>query len=268
MHDEVVDRRAWVSNGRFLHALNFCMLLPGPEAQQLAIYLGWLLHRVRGGLRRGRDVRAAERVRDVRAVVALRRTRRGHVGRGRVRGARPGSDRDRGRGHIAHRRQDPGERSHARGSGCVVRRDLRGARAVPVHRARCAGDRGGRGRRAPGPVRRRGRPRARGTGAHRDPRRRAAGSPHRAVAREGGAHPGRRARGLARADRAHRRLARRRRHAHRHGVVLLPRVVDHVRRRLRGARLRERGRGADLRLAVAGPDGRRPRPRREHARAR
>jgi chromate transporter len=50
MHEEVVDRRKWVSNGRFLHALNFCMLLPGPEAQQLAIYLGWLLHRVKGGL--------------------------------------------------------------------------------------------------------------------------------------------------------------------------------------------------------------------------
>src|SRR5688572_11436604 len=50
MHDEVVERRRWVSNGRFLHALNFCMLLPGPEAQQLAIYLGWLLHRVRGGV--------------------------------------------------------------------------------------------------------------------------------------------------------------------------------------------------------------------------
>jgi chromate transporter len=50
MHEEIVDRRRWVSNGRFLHALNFCMLLPGPEAQQLAIYLGWLLHRVKGGL--------------------------------------------------------------------------------------------------------------------------------------------------------------------------------------------------------------------------
>ena len=50
MHEEVVDRRKWVSNGRFLHALNFCMLLPGPEAQQLAIYIGWLLHRVKGGL--------------------------------------------------------------------------------------------------------------------------------------------------------------------------------------------------------------------------
>ncbi|MGZ8598171.1 MAG: chromate efflux transporter [Actinomycetota bacterium] len=50
MHEEIVDQRKWVSNGRFLHALNFCMLLPGPEAQQLAIYLGWLLHRVKGGL--------------------------------------------------------------------------------------------------------------------------------------------------------------------------------------------------------------------------
>jgi chromate transporter len=50
MHDEIVNRRRWVSNARFLHALNFCMLLPGPEAQQLAIYLGWLMHRVKGGL--------------------------------------------------------------------------------------------------------------------------------------------------------------------------------------------------------------------------
>ncbi len=50
MHEEIVERRKWVSNGRFLHALNYCMLLPGPEAQQLAIYIGWLLHKVRGGL--------------------------------------------------------------------------------------------------------------------------------------------------------------------------------------------------------------------------
>jgi chromate transporter len=50
MHDEIVERRRWVTNGRFLHALNYCMLLPGPEAQQLAIYIGWLLHKVRGGL--------------------------------------------------------------------------------------------------------------------------------------------------------------------------------------------------------------------------
>ena len=50
MHRLLVDELKWVSEKRFLHALNFCMLLPGPEAQQLTIYLGWLLHRVRGGI--------------------------------------------------------------------------------------------------------------------------------------------------------------------------------------------------------------------------
>ncbi len=53
MHREVVDGRRWVSDARFLHALNFCTLLPGPEAQQLATYLGWLLHGVPGGLAAG-----------------------------------------------------------------------------------------------------------------------------------------------------------------------------------------------------------------------
>ena len=50
MHQELVDRRRWISNDRFLHALNYCMLLPGPEATQLAIYVGWLLHRTAGGI--------------------------------------------------------------------------------------------------------------------------------------------------------------------------------------------------------------------------
>ncbi|MGH9824042.1 MAG: chromate efflux transporter [Blastocatellia bacterium] len=50
MHRELVERRRWVSEERFLHALNYCMLLPGPEAQQLAIYIGWLLHRTAGGI--------------------------------------------------------------------------------------------------------------------------------------------------------------------------------------------------------------------------
>jgi len=50
MHRLLVDERRWVSEARFLHALNYCMLLPGPEAQQLATYLGWLLHGYRGGL--------------------------------------------------------------------------------------------------------------------------------------------------------------------------------------------------------------------------
>ena len=50
MHRELVERRRWLSEDRFLHALNYCMLLPGPEAQQLAIYIGWLLHRTPGGI--------------------------------------------------------------------------------------------------------------------------------------------------------------------------------------------------------------------------
>ncbi|WP_421760165.1 chromate efflux transporter [Devosia sp.] len=50
MHRELVEERRWISESRFLHALNFCMLLPGPEAQQLATYVGWLLHGTRGGV--------------------------------------------------------------------------------------------------------------------------------------------------------------------------------------------------------------------------
>jgi len=53
MHTELVERRRWISERRFLHALNFCMLLPGPEAQQLATYLGWLMHRTLGGVLAG-----------------------------------------------------------------------------------------------------------------------------------------------------------------------------------------------------------------------
>src|SRR5206468_5940373 len=50
MHAEVVEKKKWIGETHFLHALNFCMLLPGPEAQQLAIYIGWLLHKTRGGI--------------------------------------------------------------------------------------------------------------------------------------------------------------------------------------------------------------------------
>src|SRR5205809_1746691 len=53
MHHELVERRRWISEKRFLHALDFCMLLPGPEAQQLATYIGWLMHRTRGGIAAG-----------------------------------------------------------------------------------------------------------------------------------------------------------------------------------------------------------------------
>ena len=50
MHTELVERRRWISEQRFLHALNYCMVLPGPEAQQLATYIGWLMHKTRGAL--------------------------------------------------------------------------------------------------------------------------------------------------------------------------------------------------------------------------
>src|SRR4051812_1869580 len=50
MHRILVEEKRWIGDARFLHALNYCMLLPGPEAQQLATYIGWLLHRTKGGL--------------------------------------------------------------------------------------------------------------------------------------------------------------------------------------------------------------------------
>lgn len=53
MHEYLVEKKKWISESRFLHAFNYCMLLPGPEAQQLATYTGWLLHGVRGGLAAG-----------------------------------------------------------------------------------------------------------------------------------------------------------------------------------------------------------------------
>src|SRR5438045_6864646 len=53
MHRILVEEKNWISESRFLHALNYCMLLPGPEAQQLATYVGWLLHRTAGGIMAG-----------------------------------------------------------------------------------------------------------------------------------------------------------------------------------------------------------------------
>ena len=147
MHRELVDTRRWISERRFLHALNYCMLLPGPEAQQLATYIGWLLHGVRGGLAAGglfvlpslallialswlymrlgadagRDLalrREARRARDPRARGAADRLAGAEAGlaarggRGGVRGAARGravSARDRGgRGdRLARSRPDP-----------------------------------------------------------------------------------------------------------------------------------------------------------------
>ncbi len=53
MHRILVEEKNWISETRFLHALNYCTLVPGPEAHKLAVYIGWLLHRTRGGLAAG-----------------------------------------------------------------------------------------------------------------------------------------------------------------------------------------------------------------------
>jgi len=71
MHRELVDERRWVEEEEYLQALNFCTLLPGPEAQQLATWVGWKHHGWRGGARRRRLVRASRRAGDAGIVDAL-----------------------------------------------------------------------------------------------------------------------------------------------------------------------------------------------------
>ena len=124
MHEELVDRRRWISEHRFLHALNYCMLLPGPEAQQLAIYVGWLLHKVRGGLVAGIAFILPGVLPDARPVVDLRGPRRHPGGRRGILRA-PG-----GGGRHRRRRAHP-DRGRALRDGILVahrgggvRRDL------------------------------------------------------------------------------------------------------------------------------------------------
>ena len=125
MHRELVERRRWVSEQRFLHALNYCMVLPGPEAQQLATYIGWLMHGVPRRADRRHPVRAPRLRRDAGAVRRLRRCTATitwvagaavRAGRGRRGHRRRGGDPDRAT-DPAH----PALRSRRRG---VVRGDL------------------------------------------------------------------------------------------------------------------------------------------------
>ena len=172
MHEEIVERRRWISNGRFLHALNYCMLLPGPEAQQLAIYVGWLLHKVRGGLVAGiafvlpsffvmlflswlyvvhGDVTWVSATLSGLAAAVI--------------------------GIVASATIRIGKKALANGLmvGVAVGRvrlDLPAARAVPGDRAGRRGDRPGRGPGRAAAVRRGRRTRARGERGGRDPRRR------------------------------------------------------------------------------------------------
>ena len=74
MHQELVVKRSWISEAHFLHALNFCMLLPGPEAQQLATYLGWRMHGAKGGTHHfagAPDVSWADFAREIMAQAGL-----------------------------------------------------------------------------------------------------------------------------------------------------------------------------------------------------
>ena len=100
MHRILVEEKRWISEERFLHALNYCMLLPGPEAQQLATYIGWLMHRTLGGIMAGGLFIAARHHLHHGAQLRLcglgqRSDRRGAVLRPQGRGAR---DRHRGGG--------------------------------------------------------------------------------------------------------------------------------------------------------------------------
>ena len=97
MHRILVEEKHWISESRFLHALNYCMLLPGPEAQQLATYIGWLMHRTAGGIMAGGlfilpGVIAIMGLSYIYAAYRQCRLRRGAVLRAEGRGAR-----DRGR---------------------------------------------------------------------------------------------------------------------------------------------------------------------------
>ena len=103
MHRILVEEKRWIGEARFLHALNYCMLLPGPEAQQLAIYIGWLLHRTKGGLVAGTLFVLPGFARHHGAQPDLRRLRRGRHRPGAVLRPEGGGARHRARGGGAHR---------------------------------------------------------------------------------------------------------------------------------------------------------------------
>jgi chromate transporter len=84
MHRELVEQKRWISERRFLHALNYCMVLPGPEAQQLATYIGWLMHRTWGGVVAGGAVRACLAADPRCAQLGLRGVRQRGLGGGPV----------------------------------------------------------------------------------------------------------------------------------------------------------------------------------------
>ena len=136
MHRILVEEKRWIGEARFLHALNYCMLLPGPEAQQLAIYIGWLLHRTRGGLVAGTLFVLPGFV----AIMALSLVYAAFGNVGIVAGAvlRPegGGAGDRARGGGPDRQARAEEPRHGRDRRRRLRRDLLLRRAVPADHPR------------------------------------------------------------------------------------------------------------------------------------
>ena len=111
MHRILVEEKRWISEERFLHALNYCMLLPGPEAQQLATYIGWLMHRTLGGIMAGGLFVAARHHLHHGAQLRLRRLGQRSDRRGAVLRPQGGRAGDRHRGGGPDRQalaQEPG----------------------------------------------------------------------------------------------------------------------------------------------------------------
>ena len=141
MQRDLVDRRRWISQERFLHALSYCMLLPGPEAQQLAIYIGWLLHGTWGGVVAGvffvlPSVFILWGLSAIYAAYGTRSRRGGHL-----RGPETRRRRARRRGARQDRRSRPAPARARRDRRRRLRRDLLPARALPVDRNRRRADR-------------------------------------------------------------------------------------------------------------------------------
>ena len=258
MHRILVEERKWISEPRFLHALNFCMLLPGPEAQQLATYVGWLLHGTRGGLVAGTLFVLPGPRGHPRPLGPLRRVPRHRLARHAVLRAQGGGARDRLRGGAPDR---PARAEDAGGGGdrCRrLRRDLRPRRAVPGDRDRRRAvwiprDAGGAGSARAGRI---GCGRCRRCRSY--PRRAEPRSRRSGVGAVGGA--------VGCAGGAARAAPRLRHGVHRHRAVLLVAGGGDLRRRLCRARLHRRCRRHHLRLAGAGGDARRPRHGRDDAR--
>ena len=114
MHRIIVEEKKWIGENRFLQALNYCTLLPGPEAQQLAIYIGWLMHKTKGGLVAGTLFVLPGLLAIMALSLDLRAAGQGHDRAGpvlRAEGRRAG---DRGRGGAARRQARAQEQRHAR----------------------------------------------------------------------------------------------------------------------------------------------------------